>query len=84
MPQEVLTEIFNTAINSELSLTSSNGDHYFVNINKFNPPSQEEMDEAIEQYSAFDTQRLIDRMNGILSDDLFDKAKISLNEQIFN
>ena len=84
LPQEVLTEIFNTAINSELSLTSRNGDHYFVNINKFNPPSQEEMDEAIEQYSAFDTQRLIDRMNGILSDDLFDKAKISLNEQIFN
>ena len=42
------------------------------------------MDEAIEQYSDFDTQRLIDRMNGILSDDLFDKAKISLNEQIFN
>ena len=84
LPQEVLAEIFNTAINSELSLTSRNGDHYFVNINKFNPPSQEEMDEAIEQYSAFDTQRLIDRMNGILSDDLFDKAKISLNEQIFN
>lgn len=84
LPQEVLTEIFNTAINSELSLTSRNGDHYFVNIKKFNPPSQEEMDEAIEQYSAFDTQRLIDRMNGILSDDLFDKAKISLNEQIFN
>lgn len=84
LPQEVLSEIFNTAINSELSLTSRNGDHYFVNINKFNPPSQEEMDEAIEQYSAFDTQRLIDRMNGILSDDLFDKAKISLNEQIFN
>jgi len=84
LPQEVLTEIFNTAINSELSLTSRNGDHYFVNINKFNPPSQEEMNEAIEQYSAFDTQRLIDSMNSILNDDLFDKAKISLNEQIFN
>jgi len=84
LPQEVLTEIFNTAINSELSLTSRNGDHYFVNINKFNPPSEEEMNEAIEQYSAFDTQRLIDSMNSILNDDLFDKAKISLNEQIFN
>ena len=84
LPQEVITEIFNASTGFELSVTSSNGDHYFVNIKNFNPPSQEEIDEASAQYSSFDTERLITRMNGILSDDLFDNAKVNLNEQAIN
>jgi peptidyl-prolyl cis-trans isomerase D len=84
LPQEVITEIFNGSTGLELSISSRNGDHYFVNISNFNPPSQEEIDEASEQYSSFDTERLISRMNGILSDDLFDKAKVNLNEQVIN
>ena len=84
LPQEVITEIFNASTGFELSVTSSNGDHYFVNIKSFNPPSQEEIDEASAQYSSFDTERLISRMNGILSDDLFDNAKVNLNEQAIN
>ena len=84
LPQEVITEIFNGSTGLELSIASRNGDHYFVNISNFNPPSQEEIDEASEQYSSFDTERLISRMNGILSDDLFDKAKVNLNEQVIN
>ena len=84
LPQEVITEIFNGSSGLELSIASRNGDHYFVNISNFNPPSQEEIDEASEQYSSFDTERLISRMNGILSDDLFDKAKVNLNEQVIN
>ena len=84
LPQEVITEIFNASTGFELSVTSGNGDHYFVNINNFNSPSQEEIDEASAQYSSFDTERLISRMNGILSDDLFDNAKVNLNEQAIN
>ena len=84
LPQEVITEIFNASTGFKLSVTSSNGDHYFVNIKNFNPPSQEEIDEASAQYSSFDTERLITRMNGILSDDLFDNAKVNLNEQAIN
>ena len=84
LPQEVITEIFNGSTGLELSISSRNGDHYFVNISNFNPPSQEEIDEASEQYSSFDTERLISRMNGILRDDLFDKAKVNLNEQVIN
>ena len=84
LPQEVITEIFNASTGFELSVTSGNGDHYFVNIKNFNPPSQEEIDEASAQYSSFDTERLISRMNGILSDDLFDNAKVNLNEQAIN
>ena len=84
LPQEVITEIFNASSGFELSVTSSNGDHYFVNIKNFNPPTQEEIDEASAQYSSFDTERLISRMNGILSDDLFDNAKVNLNEQAIN
>ena len=84
LPQEVITEIFNASSGFELSVTSGNGDHYFVNIKNFNPPSQEEIDEASAQYSSFDTERLISRMNGILSDDLFDNAKVNLNEQAIN
>ena len=84
LPQEVITEIFNASTGFELSVTSSNGDHYYVNIKSFNPPSQEEIDEASAQYSSFDTERLISRMNGILSDDLFDNAKVNLNEQAIN
>ena len=84
LPQEVITEIFNGSTGLELSIASRNGDHYFVNISNFNPPSKEEIDEASEQYSSFDTERLISRMNGILRDDLFDKAKVNLNEQVIN
>ena len=84
LPQEVITEIFNASTGFELSVTSGNGDHYFVNINNFNSPSQEEIDEASAQYSSFDTERLISRMNGILSDDLFNNAKVNLNEQAIN
>jgi len=57
LPQEVITEIFNASTGFELSVTSNNGDHYFVNIKNFNPPSQEEIDEASAQYSSFDTDR---------------------------
>ena len=84
LPQEVITEIFNASTGFELSVTSNNGDHYFVNIKNFNPPSQEEINEASAQYSSFDTDRLIGRMNGILNDDLFDNAKVNLNEQAIN
>jgi parvulin-like peptidyl-prolyl isomerase len=84
LPQEVITEIFNASTGFELSVTSNNGDHYFVNIKNFNPPSQEEINEASAQYSSFDTDRLISRMNGILNDDLFDNAKVNLNEQAIN
>jgi parvulin-like peptidyl-prolyl isomerase len=84
LPQEVITEIFNASTGFELSVTSNNGDHYFVNIKNFNPPSQEEINEASAQYFSFDTDRLISRMNGILNDDLFDNAKVNLNEQAIN
>jgi len=84
LPQEVITEIFNASTGFELSVTSNNGDHYFVNIKNFNPPSQEEINEASAQYSSFDTDRIISRMNGILNDDLFDNAKVNLNEQAIN
>jgi parvulin-like peptidyl-prolyl isomerase len=84
LPQEVITEIFNASTGFKLSLTSSNRDHYFVNINNFNPPSQDEIDEALEQYSSFEAELLISRMNGILNDDLFNNAKVNLNEQVIN
>ena len=56
-------------------MTSLSGDHYFIIVNAFTDPSEEEQLEAIEQYSQFDTQRLEDKMNDIMNDDLFDAAK---------
>ena len=84
LPQDVLRSIYESKTGSELSMTSLSGDHYFIIVNAFTDPSEEEQLEAIEQYSQFDTQRLEDKMNDIMNEDLFQNAKIDLNEQVFN
>ena len=84
LPQDVLKSIYESKTGSELSMTSLSGDHYFITVNAFTDPSEEEQLQAIEQYSQFDTQILEDKMNDIMNDDLFKNAKIDLNEQVFN
>ena len=84
LPQDVLKSIFESKIGSELSMTSLSGDHYFISVNAFTDPSEEERLEAFGQYSQFDTQILEDKMNDIMNEDLFKNAKIDLNEQVFN
>ena len=84
LPQDVLKSIFESKIGSELSMTSLSGDHYFISVNAFTDPSEEEKVEAFGQYTQFDTQILEDKMNDIMNEDLFKNAKIDLNEQVFN
>ena len=52
-------------------------------MNAYTYPTDIEKQEVVDQYTPFDTERLADRMNDIMNDDLFDTAKIDLNEQIF-
>ena len=83
LPQDILRSLFESNPGSELSLSSINGDHYFITLNGYTYPTDIEKQEVVDQYTPFDTQRLADRMNDIMNDDLFDTAKIDLNEQIF-
>jgi peptidyl-prolyl cis-trans isomerase D len=83
LPQDILRSLFESNPGSELSLSSINGDHYFITLNAYTYPTDIEKQEVVDQYTPFDTERLADRMNDIMNDDLFDTAKIDLNEQIF-
>ena len=83
LPQDILRSLFESNPGSELSLSSVNGDHYFITLNAYTYPTDIEKQEVVDQYTPFDTERLADRMNDIMNDDLFDTAKIDLNEQIF-
>ena len=83
LPQDILRNLFESNPGSELSLSSINGDHYFITLNAYTYPTDIEKQEVVDQYTPFDTERLADRMNDIMNDDLFDTAKIDLNEQIF-
>ena len=83
LPQDILRNLFESNPGSELSLSSISGDHYFITLNAYTYPTDIEKQEVVDQYTPFDTERLADRMNDIMNDDLFDTAKIDLNEQIF-
>ena len=84
LPQEILRQLFESIPGSEMSLSSNNGDHYFITLNGYSEPTELEKKDVLEQYSPFNTERLADRMNDIMNDDLFNKAVIKLNEQVFN
>ena len=79
MPREVLTEVFNNKSGSEITVTASNGDKYIIDINKFYPPDDSEIENILNEYTSFSENVLMTKMSQIINQDVFDKARVNLS-----
>ena len=78
LPREVLSNIFNESPGKVISVNANNGDKYMINILNFKKPSEEDIVEIIEQYEAFAEESISTRISNIVNEDVFDKAKVKL------
>ena len=83
LPQEVLSEIFNNQANTILSINANNGDKYIVEINNFNQLDEDEINLLIDEYSDFSKERLSSKMSEIINEDVFESARVNLNNLVF-
>ena len=83
LPQEVLSEIFNNKANTILSINANNGDKYIVEINNFNQLDEDEINTLVEEYSDFSKDRLSSKMSEIINEDVFESARVNLNNLVF-
>jgi len=79
LPREVLTNIFNELPGATISVDANNGDRYTISIKDFKKPSEEEIDEIIEQYKDFADDNISTRISDIINEDIFQQAKVKLD-----
>ena len=80
LPREVLREIFDSSSGSTLNLSANNGDRYIINLNSFTKPSEEDIQEIINEYTAFGEDSFATKMQQIINEDIFQKADENLND----
>ena len=84
IPSDVLNVIFKSSEGSELNIESSNGDRYIVNILNFKDPTVDELQNVNSRYQSFGEETMSFKMTDIINEDLFVKAKLNLNDVVFN
>ena len=84
IPSDVLNVIFKSSEGSELNIESLNGDRYIVNILNFNDPTVDELQNVNSRYQSFGEETMSFKMTDIINEDLFGKAKLNLNDVVFN
>ena len=83
LPREVLNEIFDSSPGQTITKDSFNGDKYIVNISGFNKPTETDINNILEEYDNFSKQILDTKMNQIINKDIFESARVNLNNLIF-
>ena len=83
MPREVLAEVFNSQSGSSITAEASNGDRYIIDIIKFSPPEESEIEDILNEYTSFSENVLMTKMSQIINDDVFDKARVNLSNLAF-
>ena len=83
LPREVLNKVFINQADTIISEDASNGDKYIVTIKKFNQPLETDIQNIIEEYNTFSEEIFVTRMNQIVNNDIFESAKVNLNNLIF-
>ena len=83
MPREVLAEVFNSKSGSSITAEASNGDKYIIDIIKFSPPEESEIEDILNEYTSFSENVLMTKMSQIINDDVFDKARVNLSNLAF-
>ena len=84
IPSDVLNVIFKSSEGSELNIESLNGDRYIVNILNFKDPTVDELQNVNSRYQSFGEETMSFKMTEIINEDLFGKAKLNLNDIVFN
>ena len=84
IPSDVLNVIFKSSEGSELNIESLNGDRYIVNILNFKDPTVDELQNVNSRYQSFGEETMSFKMTDIINEDLFVKAKLNLNDVVFN
>ena len=83
LPREVLNKVFINQADTIISEDASNGDKYIVTIKKFNQPLDTDIQNIIEEYNTFSEEIFVTRMNQIVNNDIFESARVNLNNLIF-
>jgi peptidyl-prolyl cis-trans isomerase D len=83
LPQEVLSAVFNAKAGEVLKINAQNGDRYFVDIIAFKQPNESEINEIIEEYKSFAEERSASKMSEVINEDVFESARVNLNNLIF-
>ena len=83
LPQEVLSAVFNAKAGEVLKVNAQNGDKYFVDILAFKQPNESEINEIIEEYKSFAEERSASKMSEVINEDVFESARVNLNNLIF-
>ena len=50
-----------------------------IDINKFNPPDDSEIEDILNEYTSFSENVLMTKMSQIFNEDIFDKARVNLS-----
>ena len=82
LPREILIDIFENSSDSSLSLEARNGDKYLIDIIKFNKPSDEKIENLINEYDSYNKEIIITNMSQIVNEDIFQNASVNLKEFI--
>ena len=83
LPQEVLSAVFNAKAGEVLKINAQNGDKYYVDIIAFKQPNESEINEIIEEYKSFAEERSASKMSEVINEDVFESARVNLNNLIF-
>jgi hypothetical protein len=83
IPQDVISKVFLSSPGDSISMKSVNGDSYVLDINQFNEPSEDLVNELLEQYKTFSNERFTNKLSSIINDSIFNNANINLNENVF-
>ena len=83
LPQEVLSEIFNNAPDTTINTNANNKDSFIITINNFNRLNEDEINSVIDEYNVFSAERLSSKMSEIINEDVFQSARVNLNNLIF-
>jgi len=83
LPQEVISEIFKTFPGESVTVNSRSGDVYIVDLVAINKPSSESIDSLYEQYNNFSEERTANNISAVINEDIFDSAKVNLNDLVF-
>jgi hypothetical protein len=83
IPQDVISKVFLSSAGDSISMKSVNGDSYVLDIKQFNEPSEDLVNELLEQYKTFSNERFTNKLSSIINDSIFNNANINLNENVF-
>ena len=83
LPREVLNTIFNASGGSRINTEASNGDNYIIDVIGFNYPLESEINEIIEEYNSIGEEIINTKMSQIINEDVFQSARVNLNNLIF-